>query len=114
MPPVFELANPGRTHDDFGKVATDFLNLEKREMFATSLEINHDIGDMTFTSITGWREFETELDEDLDGSNNIDYVFNSRNPEENDFFSQETTFVIQRYIDHFSRYTSNRVLHGFH
>ena len=89
VPPVFENANPGRTLDEFGKVATDFLNLEKREMFATSLEINHGIGDMTFTSITGWREFETELDEDLDGSNNLDYVFNSRNPEENDFFSQE-------------------------
>lgn len=87
--PVFENANPGRKLDEFGKVATDFLNLESREMFGTSLEINHEIGDMTLTSITGWREFETELDEDLDGSNNLDYSFNSRNPEENDFFSQE-------------------------
>lgn len=89
VPPVFEEVNPGRKLDEFGKVATDFLNRETREMFSTSLEINHEIGDLTFTSITGWREFETELDEDLDGSNNPDYVFNSRNPEENDFFSQE-------------------------
>lgn len=87
--PVFANANPGRTHDPFGDVATDDLNRESREMFSTSLEINHRMGDMTFTSITGWREFETELDEDLDGSNNLDYTFVSNNPEENDFFSQE-------------------------
>lgn len=87
--PVFERANPGKKLDEFGDVATDYLNREKRDMFATSLEINHEIGDMTLTSITGWREFETELNEDLDGSNNLNYTFNSRNPEENDFFSQE-------------------------
>ncbi|MEH6584385.1 MAG: TonB-dependent receptor [Halioglobus sp.] len=87
--PVFENANPGRRFDDYGKVHTDYVNEEKRDMFATSLEINHNIGDMTLTSITGWREFETELNEDLDGSNNLDYAFNSNNPDDNDFFSQE-------------------------
>ncbi|MFV8817446.1 TonB-dependent receptor [Haliea sp. E17] len=89
IPPVFENANPGRKYSDFGKIHTDYINLEKRELFATSLEINHSIGDKTFTSITAWREFETELDEDLDGSNNLDYQFDSNNPEENDYFSQE-------------------------
>jgi len=87
--PVFENANPGRQYSDFGDVHTDFINLEKRDAFNTSLEVNHNIGDLTFTSITAWREFETELDEDLDGSNNLDYLFHSNNPEENDYFSQE-------------------------
>ncbi len=87
--PVFENANPGRRYSDFGKIHTDYINLEKRDLFATSVEVNHNFDDMTFTSITAWREFETELDEDLDGSNNLDYVFNSNNPEENDYFSQE-------------------------
>jgi iron complex outermembrane receptor protein len=85
---VWEGTNPGKL-DDFGDVSFDLINEEKREMFATSLEINHDIGDMTFTSITGWREFDTEFNEDLDGSNNPDYTFNSSNPDENDYFSQE-------------------------
>lgn len=89
VPPVFESANPGRSHDQFGKIATDHLNREEREMFSTSLEVTHRLGDLTFTSITGWREFETDLIEDLDGSNNPDYFFVSQNPEENDFFSQE-------------------------
>ncbi len=87
--PVFENANPGRRYSEFGDIHTDYINREKRDMFSTSLEVNHNIGDMTFTSITAWREFETELDEDLDGSNNLDYFFHSNNPEENDYFSQE-------------------------
>jgi len=85
---VWEGSNPGKL-DDFGDISLDFINEEKREMFATSLEINHDFNDMTFTSITGWREFDTEFNEDLDGSNNRDYTFNSSNPDENDYFSQE-------------------------
>jgi iron complex outermembrane receptor protein len=86
---VFERANPGVKHDPFGKISHDFQGKEERDMFATSLEINHEIGDMTLTSITGWREFETELLEDLDGSNNRDYTFNSSNPDDNEYFSQE-------------------------
>jgi iron complex outermembrane receptor protein len=87
--PVFERANPGVNYREFGDIAMDFNNREERDMFATSLEINHVINDMTLTSITGWREFETVLDEDLDGSNNPDYQFNANNPDDNDYFSQE-------------------------
>ncbi len=89
IPQVFEPANPGRNFSEFGSIHTDYINLEQREMFATSVEVNHNFGDRTFTSITSWREFETELDEDLDGSNNPDYQFDSNNPEDNDYFSQE-------------------------
>jgi iron complex outermembrane receptor protein len=87
--PVFELANPTRKLDVFGDVATDFINREQREMFASSLEINHVMQQMTFTAITGWREYKTELDEDLDGANNPDYFFHGANPEDNDYLSQE-------------------------
>jgi iron complex outermembrane recepter protein len=86
---VFEGANPGRQLDVYGDIANDFESREEREMFSTSLEINHDIGDVTLTSITGWRSFETELLEDLDGSNNPDYFFSSSNPDDNEYFSQE-------------------------
>jgi len=86
---VFEGGNPGMSLDPYGKIANDFESREQRDMFATSLEINHEVGAMTFTSITGWRQFETELLEDLDGSNNLDYVFNSSNPDDNEYFSQE-------------------------
>jgi iron complex outermembrane receptor protein len=90
---VFERANPGRRHKLFGDVNHDSPSQEKRDMFATSLEINQEIGDMTFTSITGYREFDTELIEDLDGSNNRDYQFDSSNPDDNDYFSQEFRLV---------------------
>lgn len=89
IPPTFELANPDRRLDTFGDVATDFVNREQREMFSSSLEINHVMDGMTFTAITGWREYETELDEDLDGANNPDYVLHGRNPQDNDYLSQE-------------------------
>lgn len=89
VPVVFERANPGRQHDLYGKANHDYEGLEDRDMWSTSLEINQEIGDMTLTSITGWRQFETKLNEDLDGSNNLDYVFNSQNPDDNKYFSQE-------------------------
>ncbi|WP_241505739.1 TonB-dependent receptor [Parahaliea mediterranea] len=86
---VFEGANPGRRLDPYGDIANDFVSKEERDMFATSLEVNHEMGDITFTSITGYRRFETELLEDLDGSNNPDYYFASSNPDDNEYFSQE-------------------------
>jgi len=87
---AWEAANPGLRYDQFGDGAWDAPEQrEKREMFSASVEVNHQIGEMTFTSITGWRSFETELLEDLDGSNNPEFYFASSNPEESDFFSQE-------------------------
>jgi iron complex outermembrane receptor protein len=91
---AWEAANPGRRHDDFGDGAWDAPEQrEKRELFSASLEINHQFDDVTFTSITAWRDFETELLEDLDGSNNPEFYFASSNPEQSDFFSQEFRFT---------------------
>ena len=89
IPEVFEAANPGVIYDPFGAVANDHPNIEQRDMFGASLEINHDLDEITLTSITGWREFETTLLEDLDGSNNANYYWGASNPHDNDYFSQE-------------------------
>jgi iron complex outermembrane receptor protein len=87
--PVFEGAVPNRRYRPFGDVSTDLTNREEREMFSTSLEINHHLYAMTLTAITGWREFDTSLVEDSDGSSNADYVFHSDIPTDSDYFSQE-------------------------
>ena len=87
---AFEAANPGESWDPFGAGAWDAPEqLEARKMSSASLEVNHEIGEMTLTSITGWRDVDTELLEDLDGSNNPMFYFASSNPEESTFFSQE-------------------------
>jgi len=89
IPAVFESANPGQPFDMFGDVSHDLRNIEKRDMLGVVLQVDHQLDDMTLTSITGWREFETELTEDVDGSNNPDYYFGTSNPDNNDYFSQE-------------------------
>jgi len=87
---AWEAANPGRRYRRFGDGAWDApQQKEERDLFATSLEVNHTMDFATFTSITAWRDFQTELLEDLDGSNNPEFYFASSNPEESDFFSQE-------------------------
>ncbi len=87
---AFENANPGKTWDTFGPGAWDApKQQEARKMSSASLELNHEIGDMTFTSITGWRDVDSKLLEDLDGSNNPMFYFASSNPEQSTFFSQE-------------------------
>lgn len=93
IPEVFEAANPGLSFQRFGDGGHDLNNIEERDMFGASLEVNHDIGDMTLTSITGWREFETTFIEDVDGSNNPNYFFGTSNPDDNDYFSQEFRLV---------------------
>ena len=86
----WEAANPGLRHDPFGKGAYDAPDQrESRESLSFSLEVNHEFDGMTLTSITGWRDFETQLLEDLDASNNPEFYFASANPEESTFFSQE-------------------------
>jgi iron complex outermembrane receptor protein len=88
--PAWEAANPGQRWDTFGDGAWDAPEQrEKRELGSASLEINHEMEGMTFTSITAWRDIDTELLEDLDGSNNPDFYFGSSNPEKSEFWSQE-------------------------
>jgi iron complex outermembrane receptor protein len=87
---VFEAANPNHSYDTFGDAAWDAPEqVEDRELASASIEVNHELEDMTFTSITGWRHVKTELLEDLDGSNNPEFLFGSSNPERSEFFSQE-------------------------
>lgn len=64
-------------------------NNESRDLSETTLTINHDMGDMTFTSLTSWREFETGNREDEDGTNRIDLYFDTNNVEDNEAFYQE-------------------------
>ena len=87
---AFEAANPGESWDAFGAGAWDVpKQQEARKMGSASLEVNHQIGEMTLTSITAWRDVDTKLLEDLDGSNNPMFYFGSSNPEKSTFFSQE-------------------------
>ena len=91
---AWEAANPGRQYDRFGHGAWDAPEQrEKRELSSASLELNHQFDATMFTSITAWRDVDTELLEDLDGSNNPDFYFGSSNPEQSEFFSQEFRFT---------------------
>ncbi len=87
---VSVFGNPSQDRaDPFGPVAIDGRNLEQRDLFTTSLHITRDYEAFTFTSITGWRNFNTDFWQDEDGSANVDYTFNSLLQTDDDQFSQE-------------------------
>lgn len=65
------------------------LNRESRDLSETTLTINQDIGEMTLTSLTSYREFETMNREDEDGTNRIQTYFDTNNVEDNEAFYQE-------------------------
>ncbi|WP_345547823.1 TonB-dependent receptor [Microbulbifer aestuariivivens] len=73
----------------FSDQAFDTGNHEERDLYATSLKITHDFNDMTLTSITAYRTFESYLLQDEDGTNNPDFYFASANFDDQKFFSQE-------------------------
>lgn len=64
-------------------------NSEARKLDEISLIINHDFGDIAFTSISSWREFQTNNREDEDGTNRIDLYFDTNNVEDNKSWYQE-------------------------
>jgi len=64
-------------------------NSESRNLDEMSLVINHDFGNIAFTSITSWREFQTQNREDEDGTNRIDLYFDTNNIENNESWYQE-------------------------
>lgn len=64
-------------------------NHETRRLDEFSLTINHDFGNVTLTSITSYRDFETENREDEDGTNRIDLYFDTNNRENNKSWYQE-------------------------
>lgn len=65
------------------------INRESRELSETTLTINQEIGGMTLTSLTSYREFETMNREDEDGTNRIQTYFDTNNVEDNEAFYQE-------------------------
>ncbi|PHR92803.1 MAG: TonB-dependent receptor [Robiginitomaculum sp.] len=68
-------------------------NHETRSLDEATLIINHELGDISFTSTTAWRHFETENREDEDGTNRIDLYFDTNNVEDNDSWYQELKFA---------------------
>ncbi len=65
------------------------FNREARDLAETTLTIRQDIGEMTLTSLTSYREFDTMNREDEDGTNRIDTYFDTNNVEDNEAFYQE-------------------------
>ncbi|WP_297732299.1 TonB-dependent receptor [uncultured Maricaulis sp.] len=65
------------------------FNREARDLAETTLTIRQDIGEMTLTSLTSYREFDTMNREDEDGTNRIDTYFDTSNVESNEAFYQE-------------------------
>ena len=65
---------------------------EERELWGTSIHLSYDLEFATFTSISSYREYESSNPEDKDGGNNIRYLFNDLNEEDNEQWSQEFRF----------------------
>ncbi len=71
-------------------VANDVINnSETRNLDEVTLTVTHDLGKMDFTSISSWREFQTNNREDEDGTNRVDLYFDTNNIEDNESFYQE-------------------------
>ena len=77
---------------DFDDVETEEKLDETRDLFGTSLHVTFDMSWATFTSITAYREYETENPEEQDGTANPLYRFTDYNAEDNDQWSQEFRF----------------------
>ncbi len=77
---------------DFEEIENDGDTREWRDLFGTALHVNYDMGDVSFTSITSYRTFESFNRRDKDGSANPLYFFDDLNYEDNRAFSQEWRF----------------------
>ncbi|MFK7976992.1 MAG: TonB-dependent receptor [Halioglobus sp.] len=78
-----------REGQDFDTVATRSARSETRELYGTSLHVTYDLPFATLTSITSYREYQTENPENKDGTNDILYRFDDYNAEDNEQWSQE-------------------------
>ncbi|MCW8833966.1 MAG: TonB-dependent receptor [Colwellia sp.] len=85
--------NEGTGDDPHGIYETDFNNVEGRELFTTSLEINSSLSWAEFTSITAYKTYDTFNYNEEDGSAHPKVYFNDLNDEEMDFYSQEFRFT---------------------
>lgn len=75
--------------DPYGAHATDIDAREKRNLLGLSMQVDHELSWASLTSITAWREFDSENLREEDGSDNRRFFFATRNQEENKQFSQE-------------------------
>lgn len=82
--------NPGYgSGDPFAPVTIDSDPREKRDVTGVSLEVNYDLGDMLFTSITAYREFQRLNRMEDDGSDFDRAHFESTLDEDQSQYSQE-------------------------
>ncbi|MCZ6830082.1 MAG: TonB-dependent receptor plug domain-containing protein [Gammaproteobacteria bacterium] len=77
---------------DFDETTTNRRLDETRELFGTSLHLTYEMAGATFTSITSYREYETENPENQDGWIDPEFEFNDFNAEDNEQWSQEFRF----------------------
>ena len=87
--------------DVFGEVANDVLDSEeKRELYAHSIEMDHDLDFSTVTFIASYRHFDANARQDEDGLGSIDYqppveylYLDTNNVEDNKQFYSELRFA---------------------
>lgn len=78
-----------RQGSDFDTNVTREALDETRELFGTSVHVTYDLSFGTFTSITSYREYQTENPENKDGANDEFWRFDDFNAEDNEQWSQE-------------------------
>jgi len=78
---------------DFGKIQNDGQVDETRELFGSSLHAIYDMGDVSMTSITAYRTFNSYNRRDKDGTAIKRHYFDDLNDEDNEMFSQELRFA---------------------
>ncbi|MCP9223563.1 TonB-dependent receptor [Erythrobacter sp. LQ02-29] len=78
------------SQDPFGPFSNDVINdRETRNLDGVTLTANHRLGDLTLTSISAYKTFETHNREDEDGTADPTRYFDTENIEHNESFYQE-------------------------
>lgn len=90
---VYNAGNVNKAYDLYGDVSTDVTSLEERDLFGTSIEVNHDFDNFTLTSITAYRSMNVDFINDEDGSSDPGHYFSSKNTDDQDQISQEFRFT---------------------
>ena len=79
----------GEFGSNFDRVASDTPTTQWRELFGTSLHVDYELENYVLSSITAWREFESQHRQEGDGSAVEEFSFDTQNYEDNQSFSQE-------------------------
>lgn len=86
---VYNAGNSDGNLDLYGDVSMDGDNIEERDLFGTSMEVNYHFNDMTFTSITSYRSMNVNFLNDEDGSSDPSHLFHTENIDDQDQITQE-------------------------